>query len=312
MEATSRENAPPAQRDGTGRIGGRNPAPFEQFPLAGEGVDLPEVDFKHCLPLAESLLVTARQLADCVEDGPLDDLGERLLFGVAMRWLDLERALFDVGLLGDGDVFIPCEWHERDDPRLSAFKSLRELAEVVRGRSDWRRRLPDRPSRDATPLGSDPPSTMGVSHSLFAKRLVFVVEQLKEAIAMSFTKRAKLSKAEANEIAILLAKANPHFIHGTVRQWASDIGCSPSQVVNLPLWKGKMERTKRGPKPRASPRNVVSFTPTLEATTGRGDDRSDELLASLVADQNTDYEPSPLEDDPPGARPRKVRQRKRL
>jgi hypothetical protein len=62
---------------------------------------------------------------------------------------------------------------------------------------------------------------------------------------------------------------------------------------------------------------VESFTAGREAVTGEGD--KDEIqkqveeaeLRRLTSEQAADYEPTPLEDDPPG-RERKVHSRKRL
>jgi hypothetical protein len=66
-----------------------------------------------------------------------------------------------------------------------------------------------------------------------------------------------------------------------------------------------MQRSGRQRNSYAAAPKTVSFTPILEAVTGEGE--RDEVLNQLIAAQKADYEPSPLEDDPPESRPKKVR-----
>jgi hypothetical protein len=113
----------------------------------------------------------------------------------------------------------------------------------------------------------------------------------------------------ANSKAMALAKADPAFVHLPLRDWATAIGCSEGQVPKLPLWQDTMKQTGRGKKKGPSAPKVVSLTDSLEAVTGEGG--RDEVLNQLTAEQQADFEPSPLDEDPPD-RPRKVRTRKRL
>jgi hypothetical protein len=119
-----------------------------------------------------------------------------------------------------------------------------------------------------------------------------------------------MSADDANEKAIQLAKADRAFVNRSLREWAEAIGCSEGLVPDLPLWRKTMELTGRGRgNARAAPK-AVSLTHELEAATGEGD--RDEELNRLIAEQERDHEPSPVEGDEPGTRPRKVHCRKRL
>ncbi len=129
-----------------------------------------------------------------------------------------------------------------------------------------------------------------------------------DATAASSPKR--MTAEEANKKAMELAKTDRFFVERSLREWAERIGCSEGLVPKLPLWQATMEKTGRGRRDKAPPPKAVSLTENLEAVTGEGD--KDEVLNHLVAEQEADAEPSPLYDDPPDSRPRKVRSRKRL
>lgn len=82
----------------------------------------------------------------------------------------------------------------------------------------------------------------------------------------------------------------------TDRKAADEIGCSPSTASTLPALKAFKKR--RGPKPKQGPGKVprvVSFTEKLGATIGKPDDELERLISEGK------YEPSPLDEDPPGA-----------
>jgi hypothetical protein len=116
---------------------------------------------------------------------------------------------------------------------------------------------------------------------------------------------AGVTREKANKRAMELAQADPSFVDRTQREWARAIGCSDGLVAQLPFWQATMERTGRGkPKSAAAPK-VVSLTRAVEATTGEG--TRDEVLNRLIAQQDADYEPSPLEEDLPDSKPRRVR-----
>lgn len=120
--------------------------------------------------------------------------------------------------------------------------------------------------------------------------------------------KRRMSRTEANEKAMELAKADPNFAKNpSPTRWAKEIGCSVGTVYNLSFFQVCQVRSGQG-RGRGSP-NVVGFTDKLESTTGEGNKH--EVLDRLIAEQDADSEPSPLEDDPPDA-PQRVRHRKRL
>lgn len=121
------------------------------------------------------------------------------------------------------------------------------------------------------------------------------------------TANGKMSRKDANDKAMELAKADKDFVMKSQRKWAKDIGCSPALVGNLPLWKATQELRKRG-KAAKSP-GTVSLTPKIEATHGVGD--RDEVLNHLIAEQEAEDEGSPL-DANSSDRPRKARGRRKL
>jgi hypothetical protein len=118
----------------------------------------------------------------------------------------------------------------------------------------------------------------------------------------------RMTLAEANEKAMALAANDPSFVRQSQREWASRIGCSVALVDRLPLWRETMKQTGRGKRARPPAPKTVSLTPAVEAVTGT----EDAELQRLIEDQQADSEPSPLEDDPPGTRPRTVHYGKRL
>jgi hypothetical protein len=121
----------------------------------------------------------------------------------------------------------------------------------------------------------------------------------------------RITLIEANEKAKLLAKADRSFVkEPSIRKWAEAIGCSTGLVVKLPFWRALMEKSGRGRKDTTPKPKAVSLTSNLEAAVGEG--ARNEVLERLIGDQEADFEPSPLEGDPPEGRPRTVRTRKRL
>jgi hypothetical protein len=119
--------------------------------------------------------------------------------------------------------------------------------------------------------------------------------------------KRRMTKDEANATAMRLAEADRFFVHRPLREWAKAIGCSMGLVAKLPFWLTTMEQTGRSQKGRVPLPKAVSLTSNLEAVVG--DD--DAELRRLMDEQQADAEPSPLDDDPPNARPRRVRTRKR-
>jgi hypothetical protein len=128
------------------------------------------------------------------------------------------------------------------------------------------------------------------------------------------TGRPKMTVEEANKQAQALAKRLGKTFFGlSGRAQAKLIGCAWETWSKTSLFKearkkgGHMPAGGRGRAKRSPP--VVGLTDTLAAVMGEGD--KDEVLKHLIAEQEADSEPSPLEDDPPSAT-RRVHSRKRL
>src|SRR5262249_45594754 len=147
-----------------------------------------------------------------------------------------------------------------------------------------------------------PNACMGMPHEVFAKRLAVAVEMLRKIVAVD---KSKMTMGKANAKAMKLAEADPQFVRRTLREWAKEIGCSAGLIPRLRFWREVAKRTGRARKPKA-PR-VVSITDKVLAVTP---DPQVEL-SRLIAEQNADREPSPLENGraDKGAR---IRHRKKL
>ena len=164
-----------------------------------------------------------------------------------------------------------------------------------------------------------------------------------ESVAVSFD---AMTQALANEIARHLLETEPSFREKSQREWAEAIECSVGLVAKLPVWQAVMEKSGRGrkgkptklPEPRA-----VEITDKVQAKAGYTDDpadgadreaamqallreatpaeqatfhaKSDEEQRELTrtySQQAADAEPSPLDPDPLGAPPIRIRDFKRL
>jgi hypothetical protein len=122
--------------------------------------------------------------------------------------------------------------------------------------------------------------------------------------------KQRMTVEEANKKAMKVAhKMRAGFFALSERQQADLIGCSWKTWHDTPFYEKAQAKRPGGKrfKPR-SPR-TESLTPGREAVTGQGN--RDEALHQLIADQQADHEPSPLQNDPAG-RPRRVHFRKRL
>jgi hypothetical protein len=121
--------------------------------------------------------------------------------------------------------------------------------------------------------------------------------------------------AEANHKAMDLAKKDRRFALLSEREQAKRIGCSwatwkkTTFYEKIQMRKAQQKR-EAGRKGLASSPPVCSLTSEMDSTIGSGD--KDEVLKQLMHEQEMDAELSPLDDDLPGSRPRKVRSRKRL
>ncbi len=119
---------------------------------------------------------------------------------------------------------------------------------------------------------------------------------------------------EANKTAMRLAKQDSAFVNGGAREWAAAIRkatgktCSIATVKATRLWQETMKETGRGRSKGKSPK-AVALTDAMESVVGEGE--RDEVLRKLIADHKANYEPSPLEDDPPTTH-RKPRHYKRV
>jgi hypothetical protein len=153
-------------------------------------------------------------------------------------------------------------------------------------------------------------------------------------------KRTRMTVEAANKTAMGLARRMKQaFFLLSEREQARQIGCSWTTWARTKFYatvrkkRGRLGRQgAKGKGPVSRP--AVSFTGALEAVLGDGE--PDEVLNRLIdgerqptgkerkwedlspaeqqellADQEADYEPSSLDDDPPGSRPKRVRTRKR-
>jgi hypothetical protein len=114
------------------------------------------------------------------------------------------------------------------------------------------------------------------------------------------------SPEEANEIAMQLANKDASFVNGTAQEWAKKIGCGVGTVHKTKLWQETMQQTKRGRVPGRKPKEVA-LTEAVLARAGKND--PDEALARLKAEQEKDFEPSPLDPDVPD-KPHRVKCRR--
>lgn len=90
---------------------------------------------------------------------------------------------------------------------------------------------------------------------------------------------------------------DPWFL--TDRKVAEDIGCSASTANGLSVIKAFKHR--RGQKPKQGRGRSPRVTSYIEGTIGRPDEALERLMG-----EHDDFEPSPLDDDPPG-KPRRVK-----
>src|SRR5262245_9003252 len=126
------------------------------------------------------------------------------------------------------------------------------------------------------------------------------------------TKQTRMTVGAANEKAMKLAKRLKQvFFLLSGREQARQIGCSWQTWRKTTFYATatkKQGQLLRQAAKRKSPgsRPAVSLTDPLEAVTGEGE--PDEVLKGLIAEQETDHEPSPCDT----TRPQKIHYRKRL
>lgn len=124
------------------------------------------------------------------------------------------------------------------------------------------------------------------------------------------SKRRCMGVEEANRKAMELAKSmGEEFFLLSERKQAKRIGCSWQTWSHTEFYRtAKSKRSPQQAKDKTAARKVVRLTGNLEGAIGEGN--RNEVLEKLIAEQEADCEPSPLEDDPPG-QPRRVRCYKR-
>jgi hypothetical protein len=126
------------------------------------------------------------------------------------------------------------------------------------------------------------------------------------------TRPSRVSRAEAN------VKAREYLEHHkrressakpvSVRELAEAIGCSPGLAAKLEAWKAVQEqREKRNPTTK---RKAAPLTEKVLGDAGQKERA--EALHRLVDEQCADFEPSPLENDPPADPPLRVKARKEV
>jgi hypothetical protein len=147
-----------------------------------------------------------------------------------------------------------------------------------------------------------------------ASTALLVLEQhLALPSATDQSPRQPMSKEAAGIRARKLAdEMGQQFLCLSEAKQAKLIGCSwqtwSRTQFYRELYPEKAEGKTQGESAQ-SPR-VVSLTKNVEAVRGEGG--KDQVLSNLIAEQQADYEPSPLDDDPPANPATKVRVRKRL
>jgi hypothetical protein len=161
----------------------------------------------------------------------------------------------------------------------------------------------------------------------------FELRLLEELLVAALAERTvaekkKMTVEEANKEGMARTKEiGPSFWDLSARAQAKEVGCTWKTWTKTTLFKKHCERSKaaagQAPDTAAAP-VAVSFTDKMEEVTGEG--RRDEVLNGLadaekakaerdraIAEHNEDYEPSPLDPDPPDGPPTKVyRPKKRI
>ena len=147
------------------------------------------------------------------------------------------------------------------------------------------------------------------------KEFLGAVKPIEDLLATQAPKKRRMSREEAEKAANrLFLEQGKAFMEKTAKQWAGEIGCSVSTVSKLELWRRNMSKSGRGRGRRGkgaekpAPTEVVSLSKKIEAQVGEGS--KDELLLQMIA-QEEDFEPSPLDDDPPDKPPLRVKTKKK-
>jgi hypothetical protein len=196
--------------------------------------------------------------------------------------------------------FMAREYHYT--PAVFANLTDRQILDMVS--RTLQRKLAERKDAAQTPLVVTPPPhrTDEVQPSSVADEAA-----LPAGVAQ---RRQRMTVERANDKAMKLArKLRAGFFALSERQQAKQIGCSWATWKKTEFYAKAQARRPAGKRSTVSSPKAESLTAAREAVTGEGD--KEEVLQQLIAEQEADKEPSPLESDAPG-RPRKVHSRKRL
>jgi hypothetical protein len=175
--------------------------------------------------------------------------------------------------------------------------------------------------------------------TLMFRRFELVIASTPAVLRPTGAARRRMSAEEANEAAMRLVHEHGQvFFALSETEQARRIGCHLNTWRKTPLYKKAAKRRERGKSNARSAsqpaRAAVSFTSSIEATVGTGapDDQMNRLiheeeeqkkmkqdrqqhaqeLQQALADYARDFEPSPLDEDPPDGRPKRVTHRKRV
>lgn len=141
------------------------------------------------------------------------------------------------------------------------------------------------------------------------------IDQNSEVPAPAMPSRSRISVGEANiKASRLMRDKGRRFTRLSETKQADLIGCSWQTWSRTKLYrklhpeKAKQNEQQMAGRGASSP-NVESLTINREATLGEG--QRNEVLNQLIADQEAEYEQSPLQVDAPDRPPKKVYERKR-
>jgi hypothetical protein len=301
-----------------------------------ETVDLDELDFSPILARVEALLPHARRLAEWADDGEIGDWVIDEMTGVPAED-ELTGELYRVGDFGEtGATFLqrvfenweavqwalfesnlwrcPAVWEGSDRCRHEAARCLVDLSDQLFHNA----KLVINYDLDGNPPPPDPdwyyvllgPGTrLSLPHALFVRRLCLAAEQLREIVAGQKSKRPRMVMKEADDRA-RMPTATPEkkarFFALSKRKQAERIGCSFQTWSKTATYQDAVERgwlpkrkKETGESVKAPPR-VVSMTPDLEATLGRGD--RDEIVNQLAAEEVSEAGKPEWDDLPPSER----------
>jgi hypothetical protein len=135
-----------------------------------------------------------------------------------------------------------------------------------------------------------------------------VMDQIIACCRAACPGHGKMSVEKANAAAMDLAKQmEKAFFALSESAQARRIGCSWKTWTRTEFFKTARKKRPQQVRPAGKAPGApaaVSFTPEMEAVMGEGDRQA--TLDKLIAQQEEDHEPSPLEEDGAGERSRKV------